>query len=102
MKTYLLYVRKYDMSINDYALKVYKTTTSNVYRVIGKIYCTSIEAIKRIDYAEYTEKRRDFWEKNHFEIVEYVEPRLSEDLECEAGTYKTANGGTINHEQRRL
>ena len=79
MKTYLLKVRQYDMTIRDYRLKVYKATTDNVYRVIGKIYCTALEEIKRIDYSEWTQEREDFWIEYGSEISQYHEPKLSEE-----------------------
>ena len=79
MKTYLLKVKQYDMTIRDYRLKVYKVTTDNVYRVIGKIYCTALEEIKRIDYSEWTQEREDFWIEYGSEISQYHEPKLSEE-----------------------
>lgn len=74
MKKYLLYVR-YALS----GLKVYKVETDNVYRIIGKIYCSSLEGIDRIDYSRYTPQKERFWLADNFEINEYTEPVLSED-----------------------
>ena len=37
MKTYLLIVRQYEIMVNDYIIKVYKVTTDNIYRIIGKM-----------------------------------------------------------------
>lgn len=76
MKTLLLYVRQYDISINDNRLKVYKVTTDNLYRIIGKMYCTALEKIDRIDYNEYNEEREKFWKENGYTIKEYKEPKL--------------------------
>lgn len=76
MKTFLLYVRQYDISINDNRLKVYKVTTDNLYRIIGKMYCTALEKIDRIDYNEYNEEREKFWKENGYTIKEYKEPKL--------------------------
>lgn len=76
MKTYLIYVRKYSPMQNDYVLKVYKVTIDNIYRVIGKIYVTSLEAIKRIGYNEWTQEREDYWKEQNIPIYEYREPKL--------------------------
>ena len=76
MKTYLIYVRQYDLMKNDYVLKIYKVATDNIYRVIGKIYVTSLEAIKRIDYNEWMQEREDYWKEQNIPIYEYREPKL--------------------------
>ena len=79
MKTYFLYVRKYSILTNDYELYVYKVTTDNVYRIIGKIVVTTMEQIKRIDYCRWSEEKEQFWLDRNQEIINYVEPKLSED-----------------------
>lgn len=79
MKTYLLYVRQYDIMINDYRVRVYKVTTDNIYRIIGKIYCTALEKIERIDFNGWLQAREDFWIEKGYEIIDYQEPILSED-----------------------
>lgn len=81
MKTYFLYVRKYSIFTNDYILKVYKVITDNIYKIIGKIYCTSMEKIERIDYNKYTEERENFWKETGHTIENYIEPILKEDKE---------------------
>lgn len=79
MKTYFLYVRKYSILTNDYELYVYKVTTDNVYRIIGKIVVTTMEQIKRIDYCRWSEEKEQFLLDRNQEIINYVEPKLSED-----------------------
>ena len=79
MKTYFLYVRKYSILTNDYELYVYKVTTDNVYRIIGKIIVTTMEQIKRIDYCRWSKEKEQFWLERNQEIINYVEPKLSED-----------------------
>ena len=79
-QTYLLYIRKYSIIADDYVLYVYKVTTDNVYRVIGKIVCTSMEHIKRIDFNEWSQEREDFWKERKQTIHLYSEPKLSKDL----------------------
>lgn len=74
MRTYLLKI-EYSLS----GLKVYKVTTDNIYRIIGKLYCTQLEHIDRIDYSAYTLAREQFWVDEGYEINEYREPTLSED-----------------------
>lgn len=74
MKEYLVKV-KYALS----GLRVYRVKTDNIYRVVGKFYCTSIEHIKRIDYSRLTPEREQFWVDEGFEINYYIEPVLSEE-----------------------
>lgn len=74
MREYLVKVR-YLLS----GLKVFKIKTDNIYRIIGKFYCTSIEHIERIDYSTYTPEREQFWINEGYEINNYTEPKLSED-----------------------
>ena len=62
-------------------LKVYRVKTDNIYRIIGKLYCTSLDHITRIDYSRYTSEREAFWISEGFEINKYAEPVLSEDKE---------------------
>ena len=52
MKTYKLFIRKYDIGVNDYVVVERIIKTDDLYHEIGKIYCQSIEEIKRIDYKE--------------------------------------------------
>ncbi len=79
MRTYLLYVRQYDITIRDFRLYVYKVTTDNVYRIIGKIFSTSLEQIRRIDYNLWTQDRENFWLENGYTVNRYYEPKLKED-----------------------
>lgn len=55
-KIYLIYVR-YALS----GIQIYKIETNDIYHVIGKLYCNSIEQIQRINYNTYTETRREYW-----------------------------------------
>ena len=55
---------------------MYKVKTDNVYRIIGKIYSTSIESIDRIDYSEHTPERENFWIDEGYRINEYKERKL--------------------------
>ena len=79
MKTYLLKVRQYDIMINDYRIKVYKVTTDNVYRIIGKMYSTTLEKIDRIDYSQWIQEGEDYWKEHGYTIQNYIEPKLTED-----------------------
>lgn len=74
MKKYLLKVR-YALS----GLRVYEVETDNIYRIIGKIICTSIEHIVRIDFSQFTPERLQYWIDEGFKISKYKEPVLSED-----------------------
>lgn len=76
---FLVYVRKCCSFTNDYRLIVYKVTTDNIYRVIGKIVCTTLAHIRRIYFDSWSQSREDFWIKEGFEIVNYQEPCLSYD-----------------------
>lgn len=59
MKTYKLFIRKYDILSNDYITEVRIVHTTDLYHTIGYIYCTTIEDIKRIDYYELKDKNID-------------------------------------------
>lgn len=82
-KTFVLYVRKCNIIINDshtYVYKTttdntyaYKTTTDNIYRIIGKIYVTSLEKIDRISYREWNEKTEKYLKDNGINVIEYKE-----------------------------
>lgn len=76
MTEYLVKVR-YALS----GLKVYRVKTDNIYRIIGKFYCASLENIDRIDYSRYTSEKEAFWISEGFAINDYTEPVLSEDKE---------------------
>ena len=51
-KTYKLFIRKYNIFANDYIVEERIVNTHDIYHTIGKIYCTTIEEIKRISYME--------------------------------------------------
>ena len=76
MKEYLVCVR-YALS----GLFVYKVQTDNIYRIIGKIYCTSTERIDRISYSRYASKKSNYWKKEGYKIRDYKERILSEEKE---------------------
>ncbi len=76
MREYLIRVR-YALS----GLKIYKVKTDNIYRIIGKFYCTSFERINRINYSRCNRGSERYWENEGFEINQYTEPVLSEDKE---------------------
>ena len=76
MREYLLKVR-YELS----GLRVYRVKTDNIYRIVGKFYCTSLEHISRIDYSRYTSEREAFWINKGFKINKYTEPVLFEEKE---------------------
>ena len=79
MKEYLLYIRIYDIFAKDYVLKIRRVKTDNIYRVIGKIYCTTLEQIQRIDYVINSKEHEDFWKEQNIPIFTYIEPKLSEE-----------------------
>ena len=79
MKTYLVKVRKYSIFANDYITFVYKVVTDNIYRVIGKIYCTTLEKIERIDFSQWTIECENYWKEHGYDVFSYIEPYLSED-----------------------
>ena len=60
-------------------LRVYEVETDNIYRIIGKMICTSMEHIERIDYSRFTLERLQYWIDEGFKINKYKEPVLSED-----------------------
>ena len=74
---YLIYVRKYNILINDYMLYVYKVKTKDIFHTMGEIMYRTIEEIKRIDFAEYTENRVAFWKDGGYEITEWKDKYTS-------------------------
>lgn len=52
MKIYKLFIRKYNIIKNDYETIEQIIETNDIYHEIGKIYCTTLDHIKRIDYYE--------------------------------------------------
>ena len=64
MRTYKLFIRKYNFIKNDYEVIEKIIKTNDIYHEIGYIYCTTLEDIKRIDYTEITrEENKDEWSK---------------------------------------
>lgn len=55
MRTYKLFIRKYNLFKNDYEVVEKTIKTNDIYHEIGYIYCTTLEEIKRIDYIEIKE-----------------------------------------------
>ncbi len=55
MRTYKLFIRKYNLFKNDYEVIEKIVETNDIYHEIGYIYCTTLEEIKRIDYTEIKE-----------------------------------------------
>lgn len=55
MRTYKLFIRKYNLFKNDYEVVEKIVKTNDIYHEIGYIYCTTLEEIKRIDYIEIKE-----------------------------------------------
>lgn len=64
-KTWLLYCR-YALS----GLRVYRTTTDDLYNIIGYLHSNSIETIERIDYNVETPGRLAFWEERGVKIYD--------------------------------
>ncbi len=52
IKKYKLFIRKYNIMVNDYVVEERIVETYDIYHTIGYIYCTTFEHIKRIDYFE--------------------------------------------------
>ena len=59
MKKYKLFIRRYSIMVNDYIVVEKEVLTNDIYHEIGKIYCTSIEEIKRISYYEIKETNKE-------------------------------------------
>lgn len=74
MRTYILYVRQFSV-YGSYKVKCYKVTTDNIYRIIGKMYCTEDCKIDRIDYDTWSQEKEDSLRKKHVSLRIYVEPK---------------------------
>lgn len=73
MKRYLVYVRQYDIMINDYRLKVYDVFTDDIFRVIGKMYYEAFERIARVTFKEWAQFRVDFFTERGITVCPYHE-----------------------------
>ena len=80
MRTFLFYVRMwYFKPEKKDGLFVLRCTCDNPYRIVGKLYATSIEHIDRVDYALSTPEREKFWADEGYKIKDYKEPKLAYD-----------------------
>ncbi len=73
MKRYNIYYSKYNIIANDYLRYVKVVETSDVYHEIGKMICTSLEAIKNISYIEQKisqEECEELWQKSGFKQID--------------------------------
>lgn len=52
VKTYRLFIRKYNIFANDYIVEERIVKTHDIYHTIGMIYCNTKEEIDRILYME--------------------------------------------------
>lgn len=68
---YKLFINQYNITKNDYKVREEIVETNDIYHEIGKIYCTSLCDIKRIDYMKIDEKKelQDRIDK----AIEYIE-----------------------------
>lgn len=72
MERYLLYVRKYDITINDYKLYIYETYTNDIFHTIGEMMYRSMEQIQRITFNDYKEERVKYWKDSGYKIYKFV------------------------------
>lgn len=80
MKTFLFYVRMWYFNPEKKdGLFILRCTCDNPYRIVGKLYSTSIEKINRIEYVLCTPEREKFWADEGYNIKDYKEPRLNYD-----------------------
>lgn len=71
MKKYILYVRKYNIMINDYEVVAYIVETEDILHTMGEIIYTTFEAIKRIDFIPYKESSIKYCEEKNIKIFEW-------------------------------
>ena len=56
VQKYKLFIKKFSIYANDYIVVTNIVETDDIYHEIGKIYCQSLEEIKRIDYMKIKEE----------------------------------------------
>lgn len=91
MEKYRLYIRQYDITTNDYKVREEIVETNDIYHTIGKMYCSSITEIKRIDYQRIDEKRelKRKYENEIKKVVNYIKDHkdynftLGQEILCE-------------------
>lgn len=71
MKKYILYVKKYNILINDYEMVAYIAETEDILHTMGEIYFRTLEAIKRIDFIPYKESSIKFCQEKNIKIFEW-------------------------------
>jgi len=71
LKTYLFYVRKYNILARDYVLYIYRCKTNDPYHTIGEIVYRTFEQIQRIDFVEETKSSLEYWKQEGKEIYEW-------------------------------
>ena len=76
MAKYKLYINQYNIMINDYKVREEIVDTDDIYHTIGKIYCTSLAKIKRIDY-EKIDKEKELQQRID-KAIEYIEKETKE------------------------
>lgn len=83
MKTYKLFINQYNIMKNDYVVREKIIKTNDIYHEIGKLYCTELCKIKRIDYQEIDiMKELKNWLKEESEFDEYKDVDYREAMEC--------------------
>lgn len=80
MKTFLFIVQKWYFNPDKKeGLYVLKCTCDNPYRIIGKLYATSIDQIVRIGCKLCNPESEKFWTDEGYKIEDYKEPKLQYD-----------------------
>ena len=79
IQRYNIHYRKYNIFKNDYVNYIKVVYTKDVYHEIGKMICTSLEAIQKISYTKpraTVEECEKFWLSNGYRKLDnnlYIE-----------------------------
>lgn len=69
---WLLYVEKYELFKNKKELVVYQSYYDDVYHTIGEMYSRTLEAIYRIDFVEWNEERKEYWNSKGVKPITWI------------------------------
>lgn len=68
---YLIYSYEFDISTNDYKLKVIGVNTDDIFHTIGEYYFRFFVSIKQLFFCKCNQEKLDYWKHNNFEIYEF-------------------------------
>lgn len=66
--SHLMYVREYSIDDDSYNMVIYGVNTEDIFHTMSKLMYRNPTQVKRITYAECTQRNFNYWLKNGFKI----------------------------------